>query len=62
MIDDDYTDKEDFAADEAIEFNNWDDDDGDDDDDNNGGDDDDDDDLYNEVAINKKRKKGTRSK
>jgi hypothetical protein len=62
MVDDDYTDKEDLAADEAIEFNNRDDDDGDDNDDDNGGDNDDDYDLYSKVGTNKKRKKETRSK
>jgi hypothetical protein len=62
MVDDDYTDKEDFSADKAIELNNWDNNDGNDDDNDNGSDDDEDDDLYSEVTTNKKRKKGTRSK
>jgi hypothetical protein len=62
MVDDDYTDKEDFAADEAIEFNNRDDNDGNNDNDDNGGDDDNDHGLYSKVATNKKRKKGTHSK
>jgi hypothetical protein len=62
MVDNDYTDKEDFATNKAVEFNNRDDNDGDNNDDNNGSDDDNDDDLYSKVATNKKRKKGTRSK
>jgi hypothetical protein len=62
MVDDDYTDKEDFATDEAIEFNTRDDDDCNEDDNNNGSDNDNNDDLYSKVATNKKRIKETHLK
>ncbi len=62
MVDDDYTDKEDCAANEAIEFDNREDDKSDNKDDNNGGDDDNNDDLHSKDMTKKKRKKGTHSK